>query len=61
MTPDAKQLVTFRETRTQKTGDLLDQGFRGQECIVLLSEFFDKLLVLVEPGEMKSDISEGGA
>jgi hypothetical protein len=36
------------ETGTQETRDLLDQGFRGNEGIVLLGELLDKLLVLVE-------------
>lgn len=42
------ELTGLVETRSQKTGDLLDQGFGGKESIVLLGELLDLLLVLVE-------------
>jgi hypothetical protein len=35
------------ETRTQQTGDLTDQSGGRQECVVLGSQLFDKLFVLV--------------
>lgn len=56
--PRKKTLIesTFRKTGSKKTGDLFDQGLRGQECIVFLGKFLDKLLVLVKSGEMKSEI-----
>jgi hypothetical protein len=40
---------TLGKTGTEETRNLLDKSFRGQESIVLLSEFFDELLVLVKP------------
>ena len=42
------KLLTLRKTRTENTGNLLDQDLRGQESVVLLRELFDELLVLVE-------------
>ena len=39
---------TLGQTRTQQTGDLLDQGVGGDEGIVLASQLLDELLVLVE-------------
>ena len=44
------ELASLGETGTEETGDLLDQGLRGQEGVVLLGELLDELLVLVEPG-----------
>jgi hypothetical protein len=43
-----RELSGLGETRTEETGDLLDQGVRGDECIVLASKLLDELLVLVE-------------
>lgn len=40
---------TLGKTGTEETRDLLDEGLRGQERIVLLGELLDELLVLVEP------------
>jgi len=42
------ELSGLVETRSQETGDLLDQGLGGEESIVLLGELLDLLLVLVE-------------
>ena len=39
---------TLGETGTKQTGDLLNEGLRGQERVVLLSQLLDELLVLVE-------------
>lgn len=41
------ELTGLVETRTQETRDLLDEGIRGQEDVVLLGELLDELLVLV--------------
>ncbi len=41
-------MVTFGETRTEKTRDLLDQGIRRQESVVLACQLLDELLVLVQ-------------
>jgi hypothetical protein len=43
-----RELTNLVETRTQETGDLLDQSLGGKESIVLLGELLDELLVLVE-------------
>jgi len=48
MADGGRELASFRKTRTKKTRNLLDQGFRGQESIVLLSKLLDELLVLVK-------------
>ena len=40
---------TLGETRTEQTGDLLDESLGGKESVVLLCELLDELLVLVEP------------
>lgn len=40
--------LTLGETRTEDTGDLLDQGLGGDEGIVLARKLLDELLVLVE-------------
>jgi hypothetical protein len=40
--------ITFGETRSQKTRDLLDQSIGGQEGIVFACQLLDELLVLVE-------------
>ncbi len=37
------------ETGPKETRDLLDEGLRGKESIVLFGEFLDEFLVLVEP------------
>jgi len=42
------EFAGFGETRSEKTRNLLDQGFRREESIVFLGELFDKLLVLVQ-------------
>lgn len=42
------QYLTLGETRTQETGDLLDESVRSNEGIVLASKLLDQLLVLVE-------------
>ena len=42
-------MLTFGETWTKETGDLLDEGFRRKESIVFFSELLDKLLVFVQP------------
>lgn len=42
------ELTGLVETRSQKTGNLLDQGLGSEESIVLLGELLDLLLVLVE-------------
>ena len=39
---------TLGQTGTKQTGDLFDEGLRGQERVVLLSQLLDELLVLVE-------------
>jgi hypothetical protein len=43
-----RELTNLVETRTQETGNLLDQSLRGKESIVLFGELLDELLVLVE-------------
>jgi hypothetical protein len=40
--------LTLGETRTQETGDLLDEGVGSDEGVVLASKLLDELLVLVE-------------
>jgi hypothetical protein len=42
------EFASLRETGTKETRNLLDEGLRSQEGIVLLSELLDELLVLVE-------------
>ena len=42
------ELSGLVETRSEKTGNLLDEGLGSEEGIVLLSELLDLLLVLVE-------------
>lgn len=41
-------MLTLGETRTQETGDLLDESIGSNEGIVLASKLLDELLVLVE-------------
>jgi hypothetical protein len=41
-------LRTLGQTRTQETGNLLDQGVGSDEGIVLACELLDELLVLVQ-------------
>ena len=43
------ELARLGETGAEQTGDLLDEGLRGQERVVLLGQLLDELLVLVEP------------
>lgn len=45
-----RELSGLGETGSKQTRDLLDQCFRGQESVVLLSELLDELLIFVEPG-----------
>ena len=40
--------LTLGKTRTQETGDLLDEGVGSDEGIVLASKLLDELLVLVQ-------------
>ena len=40
---------TLGETGAEQTGNLLDEGLRGKESVVLLGQLLDELLVLVEP------------
>lgn len=42
------ELSSLGETRSEETGNLLDEGVGGDEGIVLLGELLDELLVLVE-------------
>jgi len=42
------ELAGLGKTGTEKTGDLLDERFRGQEGIVFLGQFLHELLVLVQ-------------
>lgn len=42
------ELAGLGETGTEETGDLLDEGLRGKESVVLGGELLDELLVLVE-------------
>jgi hypothetical protein len=37
--------LTLGKTGTQETRDLLDQGIRGDESVVLLGKLLDELLV----------------
>jgi len=43
-----RELASLGETGPKETGDLLDEGLRGKESVVLLGEFLNELLVLVE-------------
>jgi len=43
-----RELSGLGETGTEETGNLLDEGVRGNEGIVLLRQLLDELLVLVE-------------
>lgn len=42
------RIPTFRQSRTKKTGNLLDQGVRSDESIILSRQLLDQLLVLVQ-------------
>jgi len=42
------EFASFRQTGTQETRDLLDQGVGSDEGVVLASKLLDQLLVLVE-------------
>jgi len=52
------ELAGLGETRTKKTRNLLDEGFRGKKSIVFLGKLLDELLVLVEPEKRKVNIIE---
>ena len=41
--------LTFGETWTKETGNLLDEGLGSKESIIFYSELLDELLVLVQP------------
>jgi len=43
-----REFTSLRETGSEKTGNLLDEGLRGEESVILLGKFLDKFLVLVE-------------
>jgi len=43
-----RELAGLGETGPKETGNLLDEGLRGKESVVLLGEFLNELLVLVE-------------
>jgi hypothetical protein len=43
-----RELASFRETGTEETGDLLDEGIGGDEGVVLAGEFLDELFVFVK-------------
>lgn len=45
----SRELAGLGKTGPKETGDLLDEGLRGKESVVLLGEFLDQFLVLVEP------------
>ena len=47
MTTEIK--LTFGETWTKETGNLLDEGLGSKESVVFFSKLLDKLLVLVQP------------
>lgn len=40
---------TLGKTGTEQTRDLLDEGLRRKESVVLLGKLLDKFLVLVQP------------
>ena len=44
-----KNKSTFGETRTEETGNLLDEGLGSKEGVVFLGELLDELFVFVEP------------
>ena len=44
------ELSGFGKTGSKQSRDLLDQSFRGQESVVLLSELLNELLIFIEPG-----------
>jgi hypothetical protein len=44
----SRELTDLVKTRTQETGNLLNQSLRGKESIILLGKLLDELLVLVE-------------
>jgi len=52
------ELAGLGETRTKKTRNLLDEGFRGKKSIVFLGKLLNKLLVLIEPEKRKVNIIE---
>ena len=42
-------MLTFGETWTKETGNLLNESLRRKESVIFFSELLDKLLVLVQP------------
>ena len=44
----ATVIHTLRKTGAEQTGNLLDEGLRGKESVVLLGKLLDELLVLVQ-------------
>ena len=44
-----KKLESVEFEETQKTRNLLDQSLGSEESVELLREFFNQLLVLVQP------------
>ena len=47
--PIRRCTLTLGETGSEQTRNLLDEGLRGKESVVLLGELLNKLLVLVKP------------
>ena len=45
---EGRELASLVETGSQQTGDLLDERLGGQEGVVLLGQFLDRLLGLVQ-------------
>ena len=45
---EGREFTGLVKTGTEKTGNLLDQGFGGQESVVLLSQLLDLLLLFVQ-------------
>ena len=43
-----ERMLTFGETWTKETRNLLDEGLGRKESVVFFSELLDKLLVLVQ-------------
>ena len=46
---ERNSMHTLGETGTEQTRDLLEEGFRGQERVVLLRELLDEFLIFVQP------------
>lgn len=45
----SRELAGLGETGPKETGNLLDEGLRSKEGVVLLGELLNEFLVLVEP------------